>query len=184
MFDDGRSRSVVFVAHCILNQNAISDGTADYPGCVDEILEILRASGAGIVQMPCPELHCLGLDRGDIRGGSRPVVEENTRIREMLSRRVSAEKIRRLAQHVLYEMLEYRKDGFEIKGVVGMNRSPSCGVGTTSRDNQEVAGEGVFIEALRQACDEQGIRVDMVGIKASEIEKAVMTVKTLLVAHQ
>ena len=28
MFTDGRSRRVVFVAHCFLNQNASSDGTA------------------------------------------------------------------------------------------------------------------------------------------------------------
>ncbi len=31
MFHDGRSKKVVFVAHCFLNQNAISDGTAVYP---------------------------------------------------------------------------------------------------------------------------------------------------------
>ena len=28
MFTDGRSKKVVFVAHCLLNQNSISDGTA------------------------------------------------------------------------------------------------------------------------------------------------------------
>lgn len=31
MFTDGRSRRVVFLAHCLLNQNAISDGTAEVP---------------------------------------------------------------------------------------------------------------------------------------------------------
>ena len=30
MFNDGRSKKVVFVAHCFLNQNSISDGTAIY----------------------------------------------------------------------------------------------------------------------------------------------------------
>ncbi len=34
MFTDGRSRRVVFVAHCFLNQNAISDGTAVWPAAV------------------------------------------------------------------------------------------------------------------------------------------------------
>ena len=28
MFTDGRSKKVIFLAHCLLNQNAISDGTA------------------------------------------------------------------------------------------------------------------------------------------------------------
>lgn len=31
--------------------------------------------------MPCPELCCLGLDRGNIYGADTPVVIENTRIR-------------------------------------------------------------------------------------------------------
>ena len=38
----------------------------------------------GVVQMPCPELCCLGLDRGDPNGGERPVVVENTRIRRAM----------------------------------------------------------------------------------------------------
>ena len=31
--------------------------------------------------MPCPELHCLGLDRNNIYGGEINVLIENTRIR-------------------------------------------------------------------------------------------------------
>ena len=39
MFDDARSKRVVVLAHCLLNQNAISDGTADLPSQFDEIVE-------------------------------------------------------------------------------------------------------------------------------------------------
>ena len=66
MFTDARSKRVIFVAHCLLNQNSISDGTADYPGANEEILQILLKAKVGIVQMPCPELCCLGLDRGNV----------------------------------------------------------------------------------------------------------------------
>lgn len=62
----------MFVAHCVLNQNSISDGTACFPGCIPEIVDTLRAPDVGIVQMPCPELHCLGLDRGNVHGSSAP----------------------------------------------------------------------------------------------------------------
>jgi len=31
MFTDERAKTIVFVAHCILNQNSISAGTAAYP---------------------------------------------------------------------------------------------------------------------------------------------------------
>ncbi len=36
--------------------------------------------------MPCPELCCLGLDRGNILGAESPVVVENTRIRKEIQR--------------------------------------------------------------------------------------------------
>lgn len=180
MFNDGRSKSVVLVAHCILNQNAISDGTASFPGCIKELVELLQVSNVGIIQMPCPELHCLGLDRGNVDGGSTPVVEENTRIRKLLSQNPATEQIEHLAQEITWQLLEYQKYGFEIKGIVGVNRSPSCGVDTTSKHNQEVVGEGIFIEALRHELQENNIQVKIVGIKAFEIEKAVLTVKALL----
>ena len=65
MFDDCRSRRVIFLAHCLLNQNSISDGTAVYPAAFKDVLRLLMDNEIGVVQLPCPELCCLGLDRGD-----------------------------------------------------------------------------------------------------------------------
>ena len=79
MFADGRSKKVVFIAHCILNQNSISDGTAVFPAAFKEVIKILLDADIGIVQMPCPELCCLGLNRGNNNGADDPVVIENTR---------------------------------------------------------------------------------------------------------
>ena len=180
MFTDARSKTVVFVAHCILNQNSISDGTADYPGVIREILELLCASDVGIVQLPCPELICLGLDRGYVYGRASPVVEENTRIRGMMGSDYATGKLKRLVNDVVLQISEYLKHGFKITGIVGINRSPSCGVETTSNDDVEVEGEGVFIEALRKELDKKGIKLKMVGIKASEPEEAVKTVRDLI----
>ena len=180
MFADARSKSVLFVGHCILNQNSISDGTATYPASVKEIVELVGASQVGIVQMPCPELMCLGLDRGNANGSAYPVVEENTRIRKVMSRRPAATKLRPLVRQLVFQIAEYRRYGFDVRGIVGINRSPSCGVDTTSDNNQEVEGRGVFIEALRHELERNGITIAMVGIKAHEPEKAVAAVRTLL----
>ena len=68
MFEDNRSKRLVLVSHCLLNQNSISDGTADYAGTFTDIINKLVEKNVGIIQMPCPELLCLGLDRGDING--------------------------------------------------------------------------------------------------------------------
>ena len=180
MFTDARSKTIIFVAHCILNQNSISDGTAVYPGTIKELMQLLHVSDVGIVQMPCPELFCLGLDRGNGNGNRSPILKENTRIRLMMSQRSAQGKIRQLVQHLLVQILEYRKYDFDIRGIVGVNRSPSCGVDTTSKNNQEVEGPGVFIAALRHELNKHNLKVRIVGIKAFEPKKAVKAMKHLL----
>ena len=150
MFTDGRSRKVVFVAHCLLNQNAISDQTAVYPAAFREVVDFFLERDVGIVQMPCPELCCLGLDRGDPAGGTREVTVENTRIRAAMAEPVPHEMLTRLADLVLLQIREYHKHGFQILGIVGANRSPNCGVDTTSADNQELPGRGLFMEELER----------------------------------
>ena len=68
MFEDMRSKKVVLVLHCLLNQNARIDTCAYFPGAMGEAAEATVVSGIGVLQMPCPELQCLGLARrGDIR---------------------------------------------------------------------------------------------------------------------
>jgi len=180
VFTDARSKNIVFVAHCLLNQNSISDGTAEYPGSIRAIIDVLCKSDVGIVQMPCPELLCLGLDRGNVDGAASPVVEENTRIRIMMGRKSATVKMRRLVEDIVRQISEYRQYGFNVRGIVGVNRSPSCGVETTSKNNREVKGEGVFIEALRNELGKKGMHPKIVGIKALEVEKAVESISQLI----
>ena len=184
MFTDARNKKLVLVAHCVLNQNSISDGTADYPGSIKEVVSLLLQSQVGIVQMPCPELHCLGLDRGDVHGAERPVVVENTRIRESMKRAQAVQKLRILVRSLVFQIQEYLRHGFTIVGIVGINRSPSCGVDTTSMNGQEVAGRGVFIEELRKELESRNVSTDWTGIKAAEIEKALFSIQGLLGKHR
>lgn len=180
MFTDARSKKVIFVSHCILNQNSISDATADFPGTFKNVLGLIIESEAGIVQMPCPELLCLGLDRGDIHGGKRDVLLENTRIREKLQSTDSTRIIDRLVQQVVYQLEEYLHNGFTVLGIIGVNRSPSCGVNTTSKENKEADGKGVFMEKLEKILIEKNISIDMIGIKTSKEDEALEDVKKLL----
>lgn len=64
--------------------------------------------------------------------------------------------------------MDYHRHGFEIVGIVGANRSPSCGVDTTSQNNQEVPGQGVFLTKLARRLEEEGLVVPMAGVKASD----------------
>ena len=180
MFTDGRSKKVVLIAHCLLNQNSISDGTAVYPAAFKDVINIFLDADVGIVQMPCPELNCLGLDRGNIHGADSPVVQENTRIRhEMLQTNIH-EKLLVLVEHVMDQITEYKKHGFEIIGIVGANRSPNCGIDTTSDHNEEIAGMGVFMDELNGRLKEKSICIPMIGIKGPDDVAAKM--KALLEA--
>lgn len=55
VLSDARSGQVVFVSHCMLNQNVRYQGGATRPGVVAEVVARLQRTGVGIVQMPCPE---------------------------------------------------------------------------------------------------------------------------------
>ena len=178
MFQDGRSQKVAFLDHCLLNQNAISDGTAVRPAGVPEMVSYLLEHGVGIVQLPGPELLCLGLDRGDPQGAERPVVVENTRIRRAMAQAEPSRRLAQLVEDTMTQLLEYRRYGFQVVGILGANRSPCCGVDTTSQDDQEVPGMGVFLEALSHRLEEVGWKIPMVGFRGTD--DAVETVQRLL----
>jgi len=180
MFDDNRSKSIIVVAHCLLNQNSISDGTADFPGQFRELIDLILANGIGLIQLPCPEVTCLGLDRKDKLGGTRPLLEENSRIRNLLSEPACVELLRSKAEEVASHIQEYESYGFKIWGVIGVNRSPSCGVETTSRDGHEVEGQGVFFELIAEALRGRGQTMKMIGVKTSKREEAVQKLRQLI----
>lgn len=169
MFNDSRSKKLILVAHCILNQNSISDGTAEYPGSIKEVVNLLLESQIGILQMPCPELYCLGLDRGNIHGGKQPVLIENSRIRRELSKPATKPNVKKLVDQMIFQIEEYLKHEFKILGIIGIDRSPSCGVNTTSIDNKEFDGRGVFMEAFHNELHQRNIQIEMIGIKENKI---------------
>jgi len=181
MFQDKRSRKVVLVAHCILNQNAKMDKTAFYPGAAIPVAEYLLHYGAGIVQMPCPELHCMGLDRGvNEEEAAMPFEKGNTRVVGWMEREEARALCRELASGVVYQVVEYLKNGFEVMGVVGINRSPSCGVESTWGEDHEVPGSGAFMRALREGAMKRGISLPMIGIKVQEPEQAIQRIQSFL----
>lgn len=178
MFTDGRSKKVVFIAHCFLNQNAISDGTAVYPAAFKKVIEVFLNLDIGIIQLPCPELSCLGLDRGNIHGVDCPVIVENTRIRKEMQKTDVNILFTNLINQVMQQVLEYHKYGFEIIGIIGANRSPNCGVDTTSDNNLEIKGKGLFMEELSKRLSLEHLSIPMMGLKSTD--DVVANIKTLL----
>lgn len=181
MFNDGRSKRVVFIAHCLLNQNSISDGTAVYPAAFKSIIDFFLNADIGIVQMPCPEFCCLGLDRGNINGAYSSITLENTRIRREMKKCNADKTLSLLVDHVMQQIFEYHEYGFEIAAIIGVNRSPSCGIETTSDYDMEIDGMGLFMEKIFERLSLKKISIPMIGVKSiDDIDKKFDFIKSVV----
>ena len=185
---DARGNEVVFVSHCLLDENVRYLGGAFHSGAVPEMLPVVQ-SGVGIYQMPCPEvrawggvrkpwlIHAYGLRDSPLYRLRRPLFWLF-----ILRTRLS---YLRLARSVAREIERYRDAGVLVSGVVGIGVSPSCGVRTTLdlrcsfetvascplaridrnliNDRAVVGcrtpGEGLFIRLLRKQLQRRGISV-------------------------
>ncbi len=188
---DVRSRRVVFLSHCLLNQNVRYLGGATQAGVVPGAVSRFVEEGVGLYQMPCPEqvawggalkpwiVRFYGAERSlayRLRGVLLPLFEVYTR-----------SVYRRLARRVARDAEDYVRAGFDVVGVIGVGDSPSCGVRhkldlrralpvVAALDLQTVdtrtfnmravrdaivEGEGVFIQALREQFRRRQIAVEM-----------------------
>lgn len=186
---DERSGRVVFMSHCLLNQNVrYLGGATRSDATADAVAELLHA-GVGVVQMPCPEqsawggvckrrtVAAYGADRTVLRWVRRPVT--------WLFLAYTRLAYRRLARRVAAQIADYVHSGYTVESVVGVGCSPSCGVRTTldlpavlddiaGREpaqldrrefNQQVIagharpGQGMFMDALRRDLRSRGMDV-------------------------
>lgn len=182
MFEDSRSKRVIFVSHCILNQNAKIDGCAHYPGAVRELVDIIVTSGCGIVQMDCPEFLHLGLDRQVEIGSERTIESEDSRVAELMEAPAGRACCREVASQVAQQMEQYVRHGFTVVGVLGVNGSPTCGVEIGWRADTEVAEPGILIRELVAACARRGLSVRARGIKAKDPDGAVRAAREIVEA--
>jgi predicted secreted protein len=188
VLNDARSGQVVFVSHCMLNQNVRYQGGATRPGAVDEVVARLQHAG-GIVQMPCPEQRAWG---GVDKRYTMPAYgADQTKLRRLrrpatwLFLLYTRLAYRRLARQVARDIRDYVRSGQSVQAVIGVGGSPSCGVRTTldlagaletiagcdpaqlnTEDfNRRVIaaharpGQGLFITALRQQLRRRGLDV-------------------------
>jgi len=150
-------KRVVFVAHCLLNQNAKVAEFARYPGVVSPIVDLARKKGYAIEQLPCPELLAMGITRW----WSTKEIYDNPGYR-----RHCAE----LAKFTANVIERYSKNGFDVR-LIGLDGSPSSGVRFTGTSEpiwggrphasieefKSVPGKGVWIEELEKELQRRGL---------------------------
>lgn len=186
---DSRSKKVIFVSHCILNENTRYLGGAFTQGVLTGLVTHIAKTGYGIVQMQCPEQAAWG---GVLKRYIWFSLYSEVRFIQWFKRlcfpifvSYTRYTYRKLARRVAREMADYQASGYEVVGVVGIDGSPSCGVNTTldikssydyfsktSRNdlhretfNKNLyaeclrKGRGIFTLALKKACEKKGINL-------------------------
>jgi predicted secreted protein len=158
--DDARKRKVVFLSHCFLNINTRFPQGCAFAGANVPVINVLLKHDLGIIQMPCPEFLCLGLEK-ELYG---EILESELR-----------DCFRNIATGVVDQIEAYLELGYEIAGIIGMNPSPSCGVHVSKgkgtmlgqdRDTSEKEAPGVFIEELIKLAAERGLdNLPLYGIR-------------------
>ena len=129
---DERSNRVIFVSHCLLNENTRYLGGAFRRGCVDELVDSFQQEGLGIYQMRCPEQLAWGgvLKRYllPFYGSKGTILYRLRHVLLPLFLLYTRWVYWRLAKEVVRDIEDYLRSSFEVVGIVGVGGSPSCGV--------------------------------------------------------
>lgn len=139
-----RSKKIVLVSHCILNQNSVVYPLARAKGAFKFVIELIN-HGVGIIQLPCPELRYLGISRMPMNKNEYDTTEYRNLCLELFI-------------PVLNEITNFIDNGYTILGIIGINESPTCGI----------TGErGVFMEQIYKLLNDNGIKLEFVEVPES-----------------
>jgi predicted secreted protein len=172
---DARSGRLIFLSHCLLNQNACVRGLASQPAVIRELVDMLLENNIAFYQMPCPEVTYLG----SMRWGQ---------VKKMYGTPMFRRHCRQIAQQVCDQALTYRDNGHEVIGFVMRDGSPTCGLhcAAVEADEDQVWGgmvwhatplqrfgntSGVFAEELKAEVEARGLQ-DLLFLTLPEVEEA------------
>jgi predicted secreted protein len=162
MIRDRRSKKIVVVLHCLLNHNSRDIGAAKYCGINTDVIDVLMKHDVGLIQMPCPEMTCIDLQRTRAAGIS---------IRDALDTPEGRTCCKELALPIADAIDEYKRNGFEVIIILGGDvESPGCAVPPPSDSNNfdsKTRGYGVFTQALRDELLSRNIHIPFRGIRDS-----------------
>lgn len=145
-----RSKKVIFVSHCILNQNARAKSVEKCPGVVKEFLDYCIKNDYGIIQIECPQLQFEDLER-----------EPETK--EFYDNKIARNISRKIAKDVATKIKTYQASGYSVCGIFGVEGSPTCGAIKThiKKDGRSISvrERGIFFEELEDELQKENLNV-------------------------
>ena len=139
---DARSGKLIFLSHCLLNQNACVRGLAGQPAVIRELVDLLLDHDVAFYQMPCPEVTYLG----SMRWGQ---------VKRQYGNPMFRRHCRRIAEQVCDQIQTYRDNDHRVIGIVLRDGSPTCGLNTTAveADEQQTwGGHGLERQSVATLC--------------------------------
>jgi predicted secreted protein len=137
-----RSKRIVLISHCILNQNTVVKPLARAKGAYKDIVMELINNDIGIHQLPCPEYRFLGLKREPITKAQYDT-EDFRNINKII------------AIDTVNIIKEYINNGYEVLGIIGINESPTCSL------NGE---KGILMEELINILKHENIKLSLIDV--------------------
>ncbi len=180
------------MAHCILNVNAKVQGLGNYSSSIIEVINVLYENEIGIIQLPCPEMTIYGVKRWG-------------HVKEQFDTPHFREQCQQIIRPVVDQLKDYTKNNYRIVGVIGVDGSPSCGVGKTCSGNWggEIAGRqdltdvvnnvkcikqpGVFMEELQELFSKNNIDVPFTAVDEINAVQSINRIRVLIkenIKHQ
>ncbi|WP_326909896.1 CD3072 family TudS-related putative desulfidase [Sedimentibacter sp. MB31-C6] len=158
-----RSKRIILVSHCILNQNTVVYPLARAKGAYKDIIRELINNDIGIHQLPCPEYRFLGLKR-------EPMTKEQYDIEDF--RNIN----KNIAIDTVNIIEEYLSNGYEVLGIVGINESPTCSIN---------GNKGILMEELINILNDENINLSFIDVPndyhdGEKAEKFIVEFKNLI----
>lgn len=121
-----RNKKIILTAHCVLNQNSVIKDWERSTSSFKTIIDLIIKEDISIIQLPCPELKHLGLNRPPLSKKDY----DNSEYRQLCTQ---------LAESIIEEILVYKEENYKIIGLIGIEESPTCDTN---------GQKGVFMEEL------------------------------------
>lgn len=143
---DVRSGKLIFLSHCLLNQNACVKGIASEPAMITPLIKLLMENDVAIYQMPCPEVSYYGSARWG-------------QVKEQYSTPMFRKHCRKIAEQMFDQIENYLQTGHRVIGFVMRDGSPTCGLRRTavSADSDQIWGGMVWKVPKQRFGQTQGV---------------------------
>lgn len=153
------NRKIILIPHCVLVHGFSNDTYRDE---IKEIMSVLLDTKTGIMQLPCPYLSSI-TDRNG--GDACTITETENSFIEYNKKNSDTKLYEKILCPVLSKIKEYKEQGIQVNGLIGVKGSPTCSTNTNSYNKKDTKTQGQFIKALLQELKEHSIAISMADIK-------------------